>query len=209
MFPPGDQSLTSPCLPQGWRDYKAFAGLFALIATLTTQFIQTTAINHFARNHNEEECRPHDHHRPVHNHDHSERSLHGQVDGNTSSDELMTGHDEHDEPHTSHGKSCSHKAHNNSSKVKPSSSDTQSALSNEKMIGHGDIEAGSTNSRRQLTSERRRSVPLELGALAVATNIHSDGCCEVDHVILAHANHSHLQITAYILEFGIALHSLM
>ena len=49
---------------------------------------------------------------------------------------------------------------------------------------------------------------VELGALAVATNIHSDGCCQVEHAILT-SSHSHLQITAYILEVGIALHSVV
>jgi zinc transporter 1/2/3 len=48
MFPEADKNLSSSCLPPEWHDhYSAFSGLFAMIAVLVVQLIQTLANRHF------------------------------------------------------------------------------------------------------------------------------------------------------------------
>lgn len=55
MFPPADQSLTHECLSKLFNEtYKSFAGLFALASALTSQLIQTIAINRFDNDESDE-----------------------------------------------------------------------------------------------------------------------------------------------------------
>jgi zinc transporter 1/2/3 len=44
MLTPAFVNLTSPCLPDPWLEYNAYAGLFAMLAILFIQFIQTMAV---------------------------------------------------------------------------------------------------------------------------------------------------------------------
>lgn len=46
MLPPAFENLTNVCLPDPWLEYTAYAGLFAMLAILFTQFIQTMAISY-------------------------------------------------------------------------------------------------------------------------------------------------------------------
>lgn len=43
MLPPAMEALTSPCLPDSWNVYSAYAGLFAMLAVLVMQFIEFMA----------------------------------------------------------------------------------------------------------------------------------------------------------------------
>ncbi|CAF1539808.1 unnamed protein product [Rotaria sp. Silwood1] len=43
MLPPAMESLTSPCLPESWSKYSAYAGLFAMLAVLIMQLIEFIA----------------------------------------------------------------------------------------------------------------------------------------------------------------------
>jgi zinc transporter 1/2/3 len=55
---------------------------------------------------------------------------------------------------------------------------------------------------------RKKENVVELGALKTAHNIHSDNCCPVEHAF-SKSEHSHDTITTFILEFGIAIHSVL
>lgn len=172
MLPPAMTSLTNPCLSTIWtEEYVAFAGLFALVATLATQLIQTTAILHFGHNHKagsdgELNCQPHSHH--------------------------------HDHGHHHHGVDRDYKVDAGQTS---SGTDLVPAQKEDSSVDMASVKDDEIPSKRSHT--------VELGALAVATNIHSDGCCEVEHALIARGEHKHRQITAYILEFGIATHSII
>jgi hypothetical protein len=131
MFPPADQSFTNACLPEGWREYSAYSGLFALIATLMIQFIQTWAVIHFSH------------------HDNAVSPIEDRVQEKTCAE---TGDS---------APSSSHHTH------------------------------------------------VEVGALTMATNTHSDGCCDIEKAIRLHATRSDHRVTAYLLEMGVLLHSVM
>jgi hypothetical protein len=164
MLSPAEQNLTSPCLPPAFnKDFKAYAGLFALIAVLSTQLIQTTAINHFKK-----------------------RRAVASVDQTPASTPIPAPHapprttsitDSDDTHATQHD--CAH---------------------------HHHTHAPSGTRHDHLESSHKPSVDssraVELGALAVATNIHSDGCCDVDHILFANGDHEHRKITAIVLEAG-------
>lgn len=124
MFSPAQEALMNPCLPEAFQKYTAFAGLFALIAVLFTQAIQTAAINHFQKS--------------------------------------------------------------STQKVKPIDGEAPE------------------NSNRAASHD---SIP-ELGALSLAKAAH-DGCCATDAAVLAASHGEHRKITAYILEFGVAIHSVI
>ena len=46
MLSPAFGTLTSVCLPDFWLEYGSFAGLFAMVAVLFTQFVQTMAVSY-------------------------------------------------------------------------------------------------------------------------------------------------------------------
>lgn len=179
MLSPAVMNLSSPCLPKPMLKYSSWAGLIALFSSLMVQMIQTIAINHFTKRHS------HDAHCVTHNHFPVARR--SRSTGRVGDSPVEAG----------------------SSALEPKEDRINSA---ESILSQEDEKESSPLLRRTraMSSESRKSIPVELGALAVATNIHSDGCCEVDHILLnSSSHHSHRQITAYILEFGIALHSLI
>jgi zinc transporter 1/2/3 len=171
MFPPANKNLTSKCLPREWNEgFTAYAGLFALMATLSTQLIQTIAINHFKKRRDgkrEEEKVP------IATNQHHHKDVETDTAESISTDPAH-GHPGHHE--------CNHDHHTHAPGGPIAVPE-----------GHRSMESSRT---------------VELGAMTVATNIHSDGCCDVDHVFSA-SDHDHLKITAVILEAGIALHSLI
>lgn len=188
MFPPADQSLNSPCLGEYWHRYSSLSGVFALVAALSTQLIQTAAINHFARLETEPVSPPELH--AVHNHhDHHSHHDTAPVSASASKGDLQ----ESDSCHHQHTPTAQQEAHD---------------------CDRGRSLFPTSHQHLQPSVGRRASLSqtpsnVELGALAVATNIHSDGCCAVDHAILSHGGHQHRKITAYILEVGVALHSIL
>jgi ZIP zinc/iron transport family len=175
MFPPADQALSNSCLPPEFSQYyTSYAGLFALVAALSIQFIQTMAIQHFstAASHN------HDH---QHNHDHVPPQYHSyELERNPPQ---QPGHPSVPTRHDSRSES-----------VQPTSHSVRDAH-----LAKGDTLGGK--------STCSTGVDVEIGALAVAANIHSDGCGDAHFVLLGH--HAHRRVTAYILEIGVATHSII
>jgi solute carrier family 39 (zinc transporter), member 1/2/3 len=207
MFPPAMEALTNPCLPSPFgTTFNAWAGLFALISALFVQFIQTVAINHFTQ--------PEDSTEDYHSHDVAAGILDKQnsmirVPSVSASEAQEEQHDHTpfklagDIKHV-HSEGCSHEHHHHhehrTEKNIPSATDDL-----EQNIAFPTDKRAATV---PVTETTPKNSTLELGALSVATNIHSDGCCAVNHVILSQ-DHHHLQITAYILEAGIAIHSMV
>lgn len=171
MFVPADENLRNPCLPEGFRRYDAWAGLIALLSCLLVQFIQTAAINHFAKKHTHgtDACDPHEHLPATH----------------VRSDRTPS---------------------NATDPEKGLGSSTSAFLKEEDQQQELDDIAGPLLLQPAVPTKKGR---VKLGALAVAHNIHSDGCCEVEHAILSGGEKHEHMITTYILEFGIALHSLI
>ena len=234
MFTPADQNLSSDCL-KDWPiigQFPAWAGVFALAATLGTQMIQTTAILHFSNTSKNSKPANGD------SMPNSARSAHSQSNccGDDESDEIVDlhGHD-HCHPSLSYAKRHAH-VHGHPDKIivdTPNASPQKLIRSDSLNVhsvpnehdhsshrhsshSHGefaepesDLEAGTSSSIKPLNSDHRNtSSTLEIGALTLASNIHSDNCCNLDHAHLVDT-HTHRQITAYILEFGIALHSII
>lgn len=188
MFPPAVQSLTDACLPPLWNtQYTGFAGLFALLAVLSSQLVQTTAINHFSRKH----------------HDEHTHATHDTSESNETVDDMACSHHAH---HSHDHLPASQRSSSHKKDFKMDSTDTKNMDNHISALDAEDIETATVPNNQQQHSH----TPVELGALTTATNIHSDGCCQVDHNLMADSSdHHHLQITAYILEFGIALHSVI
>ena len=49
MLPAATEALTDPCLPEAWKEYDAFAGLFAMLAALAMQLIEFIAHERFQK----------------------------------------------------------------------------------------------------------------------------------------------------------------
>jgi zinc transporter 1/2/3 len=71
-----------------------------------------------------------------------------------------------------------------------------------------DMESIGSSSKLEIKDAGKPDNVIDLGALNIAHNIHSDNCCPIEHAF-AHAEHNHSPVTTYILEFGISIHSIL
>lgn len=225
MMSPAQDVLTSPCLSAEFNEnYRAYAGMIALFSALTTHLIQTLAIQHFSTRKGRVKGSTAGDTGAVqakvpdvassstesvndvtasqtpgvrfdsladHNYTLSKRAdvRHSDDYGEHGQSEHLTVH-RHWAENEDHRDSCGH-AH-------------ASRRHSHSQAGPLPPRLSSAHAINDTTDSHYHTV--ELGALTTATNIHSDGCCDVDHLLLSH---NHRQITAYVLELGIALHSLI
>ncbi|KAI3652320.1 hypothetical protein MP228_003623 [Amoeboaphelidium protococcarum] len=183
LLVPGISTLQNPCLPEVFLSYEAWGGVLALLSTLLIQFVQTIAIDHFGKKHDHgAECETHDHQAGTNS------VANGHVSNNNS--RLFGGDDIE-----------------TAGNVKVPLQ-RQSSLNYQSTEQIGESSQAGRSKTHATHNTRSSATPLELNALAVATNIHSDGCCEVDHVLFK-TDHEHTKITAYILELGLAAHGII
>lgn len=239
MFSPASQALTNPCLPPLFSStYTSFAGLFAMMSALSVQFIQTIAVNHFSSKTKPVRTHCHESHASLprlssgsHAHEGHVHVDDGRQDFAHECRAHMDGFLPEKRPNLldTCGNSFTSKPPPQFDRLIDNNADfpsdfhshneSDASVSQSHPNNHGNLllnrpsdhkhHADLPHSSTLQSAIREKSSTVELAALQKATNIHSDSCCDVDHFALMAGDHNHRQITAYILELGIATHSII
>jgi ZIP zinc/iron transport family len=231
ILPNAMQALTDPCLGTSWNEYSAYAGLFAMLSTLGMQLIEFLANQHYRsmglrHAHSITDIDVKDCIRNGHTHDKADESINKKPTNNESDKTTDVEHVNYENEEPENEKHV-HETIDDIKNIEPTndkieepeqmqqtSDRTETPKKKKKTHKKNNKSESMEEADNQIQVPEKKdqtdfvAIEIQNGEPASATIDHCDGPGHSHGAVFQNANEQH-KISAYLLELGIALHSVL